>query len=199
MLRQAVLLACCTVAPAAWAQTADSAHHPVRILSRELQIAGAVSPAPQGLRAGATVLGYGADGKLTTLRQGANDLICLADDPGAKGFHPACYHRALEPFMRRGRQLRARGLKPEQVDSVRLREVRAGRLTMPTRPTALYQLFAPDDSLDATTGTAKGARPLYVMYIPYATEKSTGLSTQPLQGPWLMDAGKPWAHVMYTP
>lgn len=200
MRRRLVLLATCCIAPALAAQAAGDSSRPApRILSAELQIAGAVSPAPPGLQAGATVLGYTSGGTLTTLRRGTNDLICLADDPARPGFHPACYHRALEAFMRRGRQLRARGMKPEQIDSVRLAEIRRGRVAMPTRPSALYQLFAPDDSLDATTGTARGARPLFVMYIPYATANTTGLSTQPIKGPWLMDAGKPWAHVMYTP
>jgi len=40
--------------------------------------------------------------------------------------------------------------------------------------------------------------PLYVIYIPYATVESTGLATSPVSegAPWLMDAGKPWAHIM---
>jgi hypothetical protein len=184
---------------AASAQTSGPDSVAIRVLPNEQQIAGAVSPAPEDMRAGATVLGYTPEGKLTTLRAGTNDLICLADDPARPGFHAACYHRALEPFMARGRALRARGLNPDQVDSLRLKEVKSRRLTMPTRATALYQLSAPADSVDALTGTARGARALHVMYIPYATEKSTGLSGKPIKGPWLMDAGLPWAHIMYTP
>ena len=45
------------------------------------QIAGAVAPAPEDLRPGATVLGYSDDHRLITLREGAGDLVCLADDP----------------------------------------------------------------------------------------------------------------------
>ncbi|HJU89001.1 MAG TPA: hypothetical protein VJ672_06380 [Gemmatimonadaceae bacterium] len=171
----------------------------VRILPNELQIAGAVSPAPEAMRAGATVLGYSQDRKLMRIRAGTNDLICLADDPVRPGFHAACYHRSLEPFMARGRALRARGLTADEADTVRLKEIRTRKLSMPTRPTALYQLSAPADSMDMTTGTARGARALHVMYIPYATAKSTGLSVQPIKGPWLMNAGTPWAHIMYTP
>jgi hypothetical protein len=193
----ALLLAACPVAVAAQSPPADST--PPRVLPVEQQVAAAVSPAPEGMRAAATVLGFTPDLRLTTLRAGTNDLICLADDPARPGFHAACYHKELEAFMARGRALRARGMKPEAIDSVRLADVKRGRLRMPTRPTALYQLFAPADSVDATTGAARGARPLWVMYIPYATAKSTGLSTQPIKGPWLMDAGLPWAHIMYTP
>jgi hypothetical protein len=172
---------------------------PGPVLARELQIAAAVTPIPPAMQGGAKVLGYSPERKLITLREGTNDLICLADDPSRPGYHVACYHRLLDPFMARGRALRARGVKEEKIDSMRLADVKGGRLAMPARPTALYQLFAPADSVDATTGTARGARALHVMYIPYATAKSTGLSTQPIKGPWLMNAGLPWAHIMYTP
>ena len=162
------------------------------------QIAEAVSPLPQPQQAGATVLGYDAAGTLTTLRAGANGMVCLADDPTQPGFHVACYHQSLEPFMARGRALRAEGMTRPQVESIRLAEIEAGRLAMPDHPAALYSLSG-GEGLDPETGTVLGARPLFVVYVPYATAESTGLSTQPVQGrPWLMAPGKPWAHIMVT-
>ena len=164
------------------------------------QIAAAVSPLPAPLRANATVLGYGAAGKFVTLRRGSNDIVCLADDPSQKMFHVACYHRSLEPFMARGRELHARKLSREAIDSIRLSDVRTGRYAMPSRPAALYQYFAPRDSVDATTGVVNGASYLYVVYIPYATPASTGLMANPVDGgPWIMYPGKPWAHIMIQP
>ena len=68
----------------------------------ETQIAAAVLAAPSELRAGAAVLGYDAKGQLVLLREGKNDLICLASDPGKPGFSVACYQRELEPYMARG-------------------------------------------------------------------------------------------------
>ena len=66
------------------------------------QIADAVSPLPEPMREGATVMGYrGHD--LVVLRNGTNGMICLADDPAREGFHTSCYHSSLEPFMDRGR------------------------------------------------------------------------------------------------
>jgi len=166
----------------------------------EVQIAGAVSPAPDSLRAGAAVLGYDQAGKLVTLRAGSNNLICLADDPAAKSFHPACYQRELEPFMARGRALRAEGLKRDAIDSVRLAEIMSGALRMPPRPTTLYEYFGKKENFDPATGKVSGASAVYVVYTPYATEASTGLSTVPLPGgPWLMYPGKPWAHIMIVP
>ena len=45
------------------------------------QVAAAVLPLPAEFRASATVLGYGADGALGTLRSGAGPYVCLAADP----------------------------------------------------------------------------------------------------------------------
>ena len=164
------------------------------------QIAAAVSPLPAPLRANATVLGYHPDGKLVTLRKGANDMICLADDPAQDRFHVSCYHKSLEPFMARGRELHARKLSRETIDSLRLADVKRGRYHMPSKPAALYQYFAPRDSVDAATGTVNGASYLYVVYTPYATPESTGLTANPLAGgPWIMYPGKPWAHIMIAP
>jgi hypothetical protein len=173
--------------------------HPAGAQSPSLRIAAAVSPAPSTLRASATVLGYDASGKLVTLRQGTNDLICLADDPRRKNFHVSCYYKALEPFMARGRELRAKGLSSDSADSIRAHEIRAGTLAMPRTPTALYQYAAPRDQV--TDSSVKNARYLYVVYMPFATPESTGLTVQPLNdgGPWLMYPGKPWAHIMIAP
>ena len=38
---------------------------------------------------------------------------------------------------------------------------------------------------------------LLSLYVPYATQASSGISVLPLTDqPWLMYAGKPWAHLM---
>jgi hypothetical protein len=161
------------------------------------QIAAAVLPAPDSLRAGATVLGYDATGKLVTLRQGTGALICLADDPSQDRFHVACYQKELDPFMARGRALRALGLKREAIDSARGAEIMAGTLRFPPRPTTLYEYFGKPGSYDPATGKLSGVTTVYVIYMPYATEETSGLSSNPLpSGPWLMYAGKPWAHAM---
>ena len=66
-----------------------AAHSAAPHLSAEQQIAVAVLPLPADLRAGATVLGYGADGKLTPLRRGTGDMTCLAPNHAGPRFHVA--------------------------------------------------------------------------------------------------------------
>ncbi len=165
-------------------------------LPDSVQIAGAVSPLPAGMQAGAKVLGYHA-GKLVTLREGSNEMICLADDPGRKGFHAACYHESLEPFMARGRELRAQGMSRDQVQAQRLEDVKTGRWSMPDKPAALYSVTGPEGSFDPASGPTDQARRLFVVYMPYATPEEVGVPAQPSRvRPWLMFPGTPWAHIM---
>jgi hypothetical protein len=165
------------------------------------QIVAAVLPLPQEFRADARVLGYRAGSHaLVPLREGKGPFTCLASDPAGQGFHVACYHQSLEPFMARGRALRASGVKGDQVDTVRFAEVRAKKLAMPTHPASLYQLFGPPGAFDAASGTAKKAQSLYIVYLPGATAATTGLSVKPAEGtPWLMFPGTPKAHIMFEP
>jgi hypothetical protein len=162
-----------------------------------IQIAGATSAAPEAFRAGATVLGYDSNRKLVTLREGSNEMICIADNPADTRWAVACYHKDLEPFMRRGRELRVTGISRSAEDSMKLAEIKAGTLKMPDGPRTLYNLAAPADSVDQTTGLARGASGLPVVYVPYATAANTGLPVKPGDGlPWIMFPGMPWAHVM---
>ena len=175
------------------------AQSPAQVPSAEEQITQAVLPLPNDLRATATVLGFGSDGKLSTLRSGTGGMTCIANDPKGPRFHVACYHKAMEPFMARGRELRAQGVTGDQVDSVRFREAREGKLKLPTQPSVLYSLSGNKDAYDPATKTAKGT-PLFVVYMPYATTESTGLSAIPARGtPWVMNPGTPKAHIMFVP
>ncbi len=159
------------------------------------QIAQAVLPLPDSMRSGARVFGWAPDGRFVVLRPGTGIMTCRANDPHSERFQVVCYHNSMEEFMARGRELRAEGVTA--VDSVRNADVLAGRVHLP--PVAsLYSLNG--GTYDPATNTIRGARPLYVVYLPFATEASTGISTVPLPGkPWLMHAGQPGAHIMYVP
>ncbi|MEX0600192.1 MAG: hypothetical protein WD021_10010 [Rhodothermales bacterium] len=178
-------------AGACWIQPAFA-----QSLTAEQQIAAAVSPLPDEYKEGAEVRVFADDG-LETLRPGSNDMICLGDQPGDDRFHVACYHDSLEPFMERGRTLRAEGHDDDTVRQIREEEARSGQLNMPEQAAALYSLTGPPDSFDPEDMTVSGATPLHVVYMPYATTESTGLpSGAPRGQPWLMNPGMPWAHMM---
>ena len=163
------------------------------------QIAAAVLPLPDSMRAGARIWGYAPDGSFVELRAGTGPMTCIADDPKDNRFHVACYHNSMEPFMARGRELRAQGKDANAVDSIRAADVLGGRVHLPSTA-GLYSLTGAASVYDAATNTVHGARPLFVVYLPFATEASTGLSAKPVQGaPWLMHPGQPGAHVMFVP
>ncbi|WP_026452443.1 hypothetical protein [Aequorivita capsosiphonis] len=172
-----------------------------KILPKDVQIKTAVLAAPEMYRDGATVLGYNPEGKLTTLREGTNEMVCLADDPNKEGISVACYGAELEPFMARGRALAAEGKSNEEKQEARKNEIEAGTLTMPKEPSMVYVLAAEEKDLNPTTGELENSKIRYVLYKPYMTGESTGLPTKPQTPgmPWLMDAGTHRSHIMITP
>lgn len=172
---------------------------PATVPPPDAQIAGAVQAAPADQRATATVIGFDTAGKHTTLRKGTGTLVCLADDPAQTGFSVACYHKDLEPFMARGRELAAAGTKGRgPAEDVRYKEIAAGTLKMPAAPTLLT--IVQGSGFDAASGTVAEAYTRWVIYTPGATPESTGLPTTPGPGaPWLMFPGTPGAHIMISP
>jgi hypothetical protein len=167
----------------------------------EQQIAVAVMALPPNMQAGATVMGWKTKGgKMEVLRQGTNGMICLAQFAVEPRFHVSCYHEGIEPFMLRGRQLREQGITASaQLDSVRYLEVSQGKIRMPGQA-ALYQIFGDSASWEPANNSLARTTSLFVIYIPGATEASSGLPTRaPANGgPWLMSPGTPKAHIMFT-
>lgn len=166
-----------------------------------MQIKLALLAAPPEKRDSCTVLGYDADKKLAIIKKGTNELICLADNPNDTSFSVACYNKDLEPFMQRSRELRKEGVKGEKLFDERGKEVKEGTLQMPKGPAALYVYAANSKDVNRTTGEVKNGYMRYVIYIPFATEASTGLATRPSAPgmPWIMDPGTYRAHVMIDP
>lgn len=171
------------------------------ILSADMQIKTAVMAAPADKQAGATVYGYSDKNEFAVLRKGTNELICLADDPAQKGLSVSCYHRDLEPFMKRGRELKQQGKKPDEILKTREEETKAKKLVMPVNPSSLFVYTAKDENYSPATGEVKDGYLRSVVYIPYATTESTGLPLKPAAPgmPWIMDPGTHRAHIMINP
>lgn len=172
-----------------------------KVPSKEMQIKLALLSAPEDKRDSATVYGYSPDKEFILLRKGTNELICLADDPGQLGLSVACYHKDLEPFMQRGRDLRKQGKTAEEIFDTREKEVKAGKLKMPRQPATLFAYSSSKEDYNEQTGEVKKGYLRSVIYIPYATTKSTGLPLKPdAPGlPWIMNPGTHGAHIMINP
>lgn len=170
-------------------------------LSADEQIASAVLAAPIEGRGEATVYGYNEAGDFILLREGTNEFICIADDPNKDGVQVVCYHKSLEPMMSRGRELDASGVSRQEKEEIRAAAAKSGEMPLPESPAALHIYYGNDAYFDTESGTMKNAKYRYVVYMPYATQETTGLSLAPNESshPWLMFPGQYNAHIMITP
>lgn len=168
--------------------------------TNEALIATSLMAAPEESRANCKVIGYNMAGEFVTLREGTNEFIVLADDPKKNGFNAACYHKDLEPFMARGRALRAEGKSAEEVFNIREAEMKSGELEIATGLT-LHIYYGSKAMYDPETFEVEDAQLRYVVYMPWATAASTGLPETPLASnhPWIMNPGTHRAHIMISP
>lgn len=172
-----------------------------QILSADQQIASAILAAPKEAQEGAMVYGYGESGEFMTLREGTNAFICVADNPKKDGFQVVSYHKSLEPIMNRGRELVAEGKTRDEKEGIRADEAKSGKMSLPKIPATLHIYYGENGFFNEETNLIENAKYRYVVYIPYATQESTGLSLAPNESshPWLMFPGKYNAHIMITP
>ena len=163
-------------------------------------IATALMAAPENSRSTSKVIGYNMAGEFVTLREGDNEFIVLADDPTKDGFNAACYHKNLEPFMARGRELKAEGKSSEEIFAIREEEMKSGKLKI-TPGSTLHIYYGPNTMYDPETSAVDDAQMRYVTYIPWATSATIGIPEAPTapNHPWLMNAGTHRAHIMLSP
>ena len=173
----------------------------VPITTDEDLIATALLAAPEESRAGCKVIGYNMAGEFVTLKEGDNEFIVLADNPKSSGFSAACYHKSLEPFMARGRALKAEGKTRDEIFEIREAEAKAGQLAMGNPGATLHIYYGPKKLYNPETSKVEGAKYRYVVYLPFATAETTGLPEQPYKPnhPWIMDANTHKAHIMISP
>ena len=166
---------------------------PVLAATAEEQIAQAVLPLPEDLRAGATVVSYDpTTGDRVVLRQGTNPVECEPMNP-TDGFI-RCYNKVMIPRHQFEAKLHAAKKTDKEVEEAVAAAIKAGTLKTPPYGTMSYRLAFKDGVI----------KKLWVMSVPFATSETIGVSTvsqrdAALKGqglPWLMLAGTAGAHVM---
>lgn len=170
-------------------------------VSKEDQIKAALLAAPAEARDGAHVYGFDKDGRFVTLRKGTNNFIVRSDDPNQDGFEIVCYPKDVEPFMARGRALKAEGKNRGEIFDIREKEMTDGTLQKPGYGSTLQIYRGKDAKYNPETGNVEGGDYRYVIYTPLATAKTTGLPERPNGAghPWVMFPGLYRAHIMITP
>ena len=141
---------------------------------------------PDELRNGASVAYFEA-GKRVVLLEGDNGIVCQPDDPEVPGFAVWCYPKSHDAYARRWYALAAQGHDREAVDAMIANEIKSKTLEWPD---AAVNYNLRGGSLDT-------AVPLTVVYMPYATGASVGITEdRQFNRPWLMLAGTAFAHIM---
>jgi len=152
----------------------------------EQMVQQAVLALPAHLRDGAAVVRF-ENGKRIVLREGDNGLICQPDDPNTPGIAIWCYPKFHDAYARRWYQLAAEGRDRAEVDEIVAAEIASGKLEWP-QAAVNYNLRG---------GSLDNALSLTVVYLPYATGESIGITEErDFHRPWLMLAGTAFAHIM---
>jgi hypothetical protein len=157
------------------------------------QVAQAVLPLPEDLRAGATVFTYDkATGARKVLREGTNAVECQPKNPD-DGF-TWCYNKVTAPRRDLQAKLRAEKKSDKEIQDAVAEATKAGTIKPTPFGTMSYRLYGKKDRIPL----------LWVLSVPNATPASIGVSEgsqrdEALKGqgvPWLMLPGTPGAHIM---
>jgi hypothetical protein len=156
------------------------------------EIAQAVLPLPEDLRAGATVYTYDkTTGARKVLRPGTNAFECTPK--GDDGF-TWCYSKVSGPRRDMQAKLRAEKKSDKEIQEAMAAATKAGTIKPSPFGTMSYRLYGKDDRI----------RLLWVISVPNATPESVGVSAASQRDsaiggnglPWLMLPGTPGAHIM---
>ena len=172
--------------------------------SADQEIAAAVLPLPDQLRSGAAVVRLTVGGFPEPLRKGTNTMVCIANLPGSDRFDVRCYQEDFIVVVYRAFQLNAEGIRGnKQYDQIEA-EIKAGKLTLPSHPTAGYRCLGPAKAYNPSTNTATDE--IYCwesVHFPFRTARELGLMDESevpenmqRKLPFVMSGGRYWAHVM---
>lgn len=175
-------------------------------------IKAAILPLPELQRAGATVVNHEPTGTYTVLRKGANEMVCIHEPSEGGGrayksgqiFWAHCYNEAIFALMKRRAELRkelagsGKTVDAKAVDDTIERDIKSGKLKLPTHPTIGFQMRGPLSGYNVTANTVSTEiKSWQMVIIPYATGASLSLPEERTTGlPWVMSPGSAMAHIM---
>ena len=174
-------------------------------LTREREVALALSAAPPAVARGVAVYALGSNG-YELAREGSNGYSCMVDR-GERGRSqiPLCHNKSGSATLLRAafrsERLRAAGLTPAQVDSAIDESYRAGVFQPPVPGGISYML-----STEAFALSEDGERipipPHLMVYAPYAGNSDLGFTDDERQAmsevglPWMLFEGGPGAMII---
>ena len=170
---------------------------PMAPLSKDAEIALAISAAPKHLQAGATVYTLERAGYVK-VREGQNGLSCLvAAEPGG-GRSPTCWDREgsetiLPVAMEEGR-LRALGKSEAEIQAFVAEGFRSGRFRAARRAGVAYMLSSENYVWNGER--VIHYHPHVMIYAPYVTNADIGAGGDDPWMPWVLNEGSPHAYII---
>jgi hypothetical protein len=152
-------------------------------------IRSAMSAAPRSVTEDATIIDgtmppADPEGEPTVLREGSNGWTCMPDNPDVPGDSPACVDGTWRDFL----DAFLRGEEAPRYDGVGVSYMLRGDFPVSNRDP-----FASGPTADNEWIRDSGP---HVMLLVSDRSLLEGLPTSPGDGPWVMWAGTPYAHVM---
>lgn len=154
----------------------------------EEMIRSASSAAPLSVTGNATIVDRtmppSGDGSATVLREGSNGWVCMPDNPEVPGDSPACLDAPWRGFL----EALVAGEQPPAAQGLGIAYMLRGDF-----PVSNLDPAATGPEADNEWIPDSGP---HVMLLAPDTEILADLPTSPGDGPWVMWAGTPYAHVM---
>ena len=131
-------------------------------------------------------------------------MVCIANRPGSDRLDVRCYQEDFIGVVYRAFQLSAEGIRGDkQYDQIEA-EIKAGKLSLPSHPTAGYRCAGPAKAYNVSTNTATDE--IYCwesVHFPFRTARELGLMDESeipenmqRRLPFVMSSGRYWSHVM---
>ncbi len=150
---------------------------------------------PEGAREHVEFILPSADGDVVH-RAGDGEWICRGDRPGDDRLNLSCYTRSAAPFLDRQRELVSQDIRGAAMREVLDQEARSGELQLPA-----YGLeLSASGSLGEDGTLPEEMSVYYLLYIPFATAASIGVSDVAPEDPtvpYLHQAGTHESHIMW--
>jgi len=169
---------------------APAAPLPLEAGASQADVDKALLPAPDNMKAGATVIKWNADlNGYTTLRKGNNKMVCFDKSglPGQQAFSVECSSLANIPRAQQNIKFEAEPDRAKRQAALDAAE-KDGTRAKPEFGSVWYHMMG---------ASQEGARHHMTIAVPMATKQSLGLpDTAAEGGVWIMNAGTTTAHLM---
>ena len=161
-------------------------------VSQDYDLELASIPLAKGARPQATVVRFDELGDFEVLREGSNNLFCIADEPGDDRFSVECHPKAMMTYLER-KQKRALSDNKDELDRLIAEDIRTGTLAFPVGARSMFV----SGSINTSTGVPDSVRVWDELAVPFANEEQTGITTEDAgMDLWLMGEDSHRAHIM---